>query len=239
MKKFKKVLGFVLATFLTATSFAQSSPGEIKGTVIDEDGVTMPGAVVSVNIDGKNSIKVLTDLDGKFTIKPLNPGTYDVLFVAFEDSMQINSVEVNPDKITWLKDTKIEPSIDLVGVTILEYAIPLIKPEDPTAITITAKQIENSPSLRDPVKLVSEMSSEISVGANGEAYVRGSRSDAVAYYVDGVKLTGTISPLPGRAIGSVTVYTGGVPAKYGDVTGGVIILETKSYMDLFRQRNRK
>ena len=33
LKKFKNVLGFVLATFMTATSFAQSSPGEIKGSV--------------------------------------------------------------------------------------------------------------------------------------------------------------------------------------------------------------
>ena len=239
MKKFKNVLGFILATFMTATSFAQSSPGEIKGSVIDEKGETIIGAIVSVDIDGENKIVVQTDMDGKFTIKPLNAGSYNVMFVSFGDSMEVAGVEVNPDKITWLKETKFELATEIGPHVVKAYKIPLIKPEDPTAITISAKQIENSPSLRDPVKLVSEMSSEISMGANGEAYVRGSRSDAVAYYVDGVKLTGTISPLPGRAIGSVTVYTGGVPAKYGDVTGGVIILETKSYMDLFRQRNRK
>jgi outer membrane receptor protein involved in Fe transport len=41
--------------------------------------------------------------------------------------------------------------------------------------------------------------------------------------------------VPGSSIGGVTVYTGGIPAKYGDTTGGVIILETKSYFDLYRE----
>ena len=37
--------------------------------------------------------------------------------------------------------------------------------------------------------------------------------------------------IPGIAVGSVKVYTGGIPAAYGDVTGGVIVVETKSYFD--------
>ena len=31
--------------------------------------------------------------------------------------------------------------------------------------------------------------------------------------------------------------TGGLPARYGDVTGGVVAIETKSYFDLYQQRN--
>jgi hypothetical protein len=27
------------------------------------------------------------------------------------------------------------------------------------------------------------------------------------------------------------VYSGGIPAKYGDCSGGVIVIETKSYFD--------
>jgi hypothetical protein len=34
------------------------------------------------------------------------------------------------------------------------------------------------------------------------------------------------------------VYAGGIPAKYGDAMGGVIVLETKSYFDLYRERNQ-
>jgi hypothetical protein len=47
-------------------------------------------------------------------------------------------------------------------------------------------------------------------------------------------ITGDIG-IPGQAIGSLKVYTGGVPARYGDLSGGVIVVETKSYFDLSQQ----
>ena len=43
-----------------------------------------------------------------------------------------------------------------------------------------------------------------------------------------------------RGLGDVykrQVYPGGLPAKYGDVTGGVVAIDTKSYFDLWQQRN--
>jgi len=33
----------------------------------------------------------------------------------------------------------------------------------------------------------------------------------------------------------VAVYTGGVPAKYGDCTGGVVVIETKNYLSLYQE----
>jgi hypothetical protein len=30
------------------------------------------------------------------------------------------------------------------------------------------------------------------------------------------------------------VYTGGLPAKYGDTMGGAVVVETKSYFELLR-----
>ena len=47
----------------------------------------------------------------------------------------------------------------------------------------------------------------------------------------------TLSGVPNEAINSFSVYTGGVPAKYGDVTGGIVAIETKSYFDLYQQHN--
>ena len=53
------------------------------------------------------------------------------------------------------------------------------------------------------------------------------------YIVDGVKITGGRPTLPSASIQAMRVYTGGVPAKYGDVLGGVIMVETKSYFDYY------
>ena len=73
---------------------------------------------------------------------------------------------------------------------------------------------------------------------NGDGlYFRGARPENMCYYVDGMKVSDRLSGVPSEAINSISVYTGGLPAKYGDVTGGVIAIETKSYFDLWQQRN--
>jgi outer membrane receptor for ferrienterochelin and colicin len=65
---------------------------------------------------------------------------------------------------------------------------------------------------------------------NGKGlYVRGSRSGATSYIVDGNK-TMQVPNVPGLGIAEMEVLTGGIPAEYGDCTGGVVIITTKDYM---------
>jgi hypothetical protein len=59
-------------------------------------------------------------------------------------------------------------------------------------------------------------------------------------FIDGVKVVaGEVPNVPSTAIQNLTVYTGGIPAKYGDMTGGVVVIETKGYMDFYRESQRK
>ena len=37
----------------------------------------------------------------------------------------------------------------------------------------------------------------------------------------------------------MSVYTGGLPARYGDVTGGVIVVETKTYGEMYEAERRR
>jgi len=61
---------------------------------------------------------------------------------------------------------------------------------------------------------------------SGEISVRGSRSDATYFFIDGIKVRGSAN-LPKAALEEVSVITGGVPANYGDVTGGIISVTTR------------
>ena len=102
-------------------------------------------------------------------------------------------------------------------------------------MTVTALQLKRSAIRRDPMKVISTYTPTVYRSpATGELYFKGSRSDAVAYYVDGVKMPSLAAVAP-HSIASYSVYTGGLPAKYGDVTGGVVAIETMSYFDLYRQ----
>ena len=70
-------------------------------------------------------------------------------------------------------------------------------------------------------------------------YIRGSRQGSTGYYIDGNKIMSS-AEVPGIGIAGIEVITGGVPAEYGDCTGGVVIITTKEYkMEMRRKEMRK
>lgn len=211
--------------------------GEIKGKVFDDiTGTPLPGANVFVKY-GDQLIGSSTDDQGRFTLKPLNPGVYnvEVSYISYKKHV-ITNVQVNPDKITVLDNVDLALDATTLGdgVVISGWIQKLIDPEDPGKMSITATHLKNNPNLRSPLKMVSTLIPGVTESRDGEGlHFRGSRTNAIAYFIDGVKQGDNFSPIPSSAIGSMTVYTGGLPAKYGDVTGGVIVIETKSFFDLY------
>jgi hypothetical protein len=208
------------------------SPGAIHGKVVDENNQPMEFANVWIDIAGVK-FGSSTDSLGKFVLKPVNPGTYTIhCSVVGYNELQRN-IQVFPNQVSFANDLKLTVNDTLPIVIVEAVFVPLINPEETSVRTLTAKDIAHSPNIRNIDALAGSMDSGIKIGANGEAYVRGSRADAVMYIIDGVKVTNGTPSVPGAAIGLLTVYTGGVPAKYGDMTSGVIIIETKSYFDLY------
>lgn len=229
----------VLVLLVNGIVFSQST-GEIKGVVIDkETGETLVGASVWVNYGG-NMIGEATNLDGKYTIKPLTPGTYS-LTASFSGKRkyQINEIIVNPDKITFL-DTIYLSDTSIMGgeVIITANRVKLIDPEEPSRATISESQIKTIASARDPKTLMTLASDgAITTSADGqEIYFRGSRDGSFITYFDGMKIEGSAPSVPVACLKSYSVYTGGLPAKYGDTSGGVVVIETKSFFDLYNQR---
>jgi hypothetical protein len=229
-----------LAAFLIgiASTYAQTSTGIIKGKVFDkETGAPLPGAAVFVEIGGEK-FGTATDSLGNYTISALNSGTYNVQ-VSFmtKQNQMVSGVEVTPNKMTFIDDLALaDESEGLPAFVLKEFKEKLIDIDNPTAIVKKAAFIKNNPARRNIGNLVVQFDSGIQASEDGQQlYFRGSRSDAIGYYIDGVKTGMALNGIPSQSIGSVTVYTGGVPAKYGDVTGGVIIVETKSYLELYNE----
>jgi hypothetical protein len=226
-----------LALLFNGIIFSQTT-GEIKGVVIDDEtGETLPGASVWVYYGG-NMIGTATDFDGQFTIKPLIPGTYNVISSSMGKSRTtVNNIDVKPDKIHFmdtiaLRDTTMPP------VIIRGDIVKLIDPEEPSFVTISEAQIKTIANARDPKTLMMLASDgAITTSADGqEIYFRGSRDGSFITYFDGMKIEGSAPSVPVACLKSYSVYTGGLPAKYGDTSGGVIVIETKSFFDLYNQR---
>lgn len=238
MEKTKKIGLALMMLMLPAAPglFAQSAPGEIHGKVLEKKDVGMPGTLVWVDITG-GTIKTTTDDDGRYVLKPLDPGTYIVHIAIEADTLKMEWV-VNANQISRMKDIDIsspETAEMLTDVTIIGYKDPLIRVEGASMEIVRAKELKHSPVKRDIKQLIGTMAGGVKVTESGDAYVRGSRADAINYYIDGMRLMDGFKSPPASAIASVAVYTGGVPAKYGDCMGGVVVVETQSYLNLYQE----
>lgn len=228
--KTRTILTVILLLALGIQLSAQST-GSIKGRVLDnQSGESLPNANVYIEI-GANLVGATADLDGYFTIKPLEPGKYD-LNVSYTGygSLVIKEVIVDGDKITFVPDCKLEPGTELTEAFI--YADPLINKDGQVDKVMRSKDIENLPEPRDLLKVITAITPDIMVSENEHDFsFRGARVGDASIVIDGITQRGSEMNLPGGAVSSVTVYTGGIPAKYGDTTGGVIVIHTKSYFE--------
>jgi len=76
MKHYFYIISFLIFSVSTA-SFAQS--GEIKGKVINKQIKSpLPFANIMIELNGNAVAGAQTDLEGKYSIKPLAPGKYNV-----------------------------------------------------------------------------------------------------------------------------------------------------------------
>ncbi|NNE55933.1 MAG: TonB-dependent receptor plug domain-containing protein [Flavobacteriales bacterium] len=227
----------VAAFLMNLVGMAQTF-GEIHGQVFDESGAPYPMANVQL-LSADLSKGIVTELDGKFKLKPLVPGIYTLKISAMSYApIEVTDILVSPDKITFLSDLTLRPDPEKLGVAEkIEYVVPLIDPDNTGMQTITAEEIKNQPEVKNIATFVAKTTPGVTTNAEGtELYFRGSRAGTALYFVDGVKIIGRAPKIPQSGIGSINVYTGGVPAKYGDVTGGVIVIETKNYFDLYNKK---
>jgi hypothetical protein len=207
---------------------AQSLPGEIAGTVVDEQGEPLTGAVISYERNGTLQ-GTSADEKGRYRLKPLDVGKYDVTYsyTGYRKEIQ-RGVIVNSGQITDLS-VKLINDNTLPVCDVVYY--PHLFEKDETMITdrFDAKQIETS-MVRDPREFVAQTSQANQRDDGQDINIRGSRSDATQYYVDGIKMIGGFN-VPKSAIKEITVISGGVPAMFGDATGGIVLITTKSFWD--------
>jgi hypothetical protein len=230
----RKLNYLLLSILFTASySYSQTGLGSLKGTVTDGDN-KQPVAFSKVLLLQGGNVRggATTDFDGKFQINSIAAGTYDVEVRNEAEGFQPfrqTGVIVSSDKITFLDDlviSKAKEVKEIQEVRIVAYKVPLIdKDGGASGATITREDIARLP-VRSAAGVAQTVGGVNSNEGTGEISVRGSRSDATYFFIDGIKVRGS-SNLPKSAIEEVSVITGGVPANYGDVTGGIISVTTR------------
>lgn len=230
----------ILAALLLAGSATAQSLGEIRGRVLDPSGQPVFMATVSTEVAGSLH-GTTTDLDGKFVLKPLPPGIYSVRigFVGYA-TRDVPGISVVSDRATYLPDQRMANMGGMDTLVVIGYRRPQIDIDDPSRMSLLAQDFERDPNKRDPNTMISTNFPGVTASINGDGlHFRGSRTENMVSFIDGVKVSGSMPKIPPSAISSISVYTGGLPARYGDVTGGVVVIETKTYQEMFQTARAK
>lgn len=213
--------------------------GEIRGRVFAPDGTEQISANVYCTVNGE-LVGTTTDLDGRFVLKPLPTGAHGVtISYAGLEKTEIAGVNVVADRATYLDDVHMQAR-SVKGIEVIGWKRKLIEIDDPGRMSILAEEFAKVPSRKDPVQFIATQFAGVTAAPNGEGlYFRGSRTENMISFIDGIKVSGAVPRVPPSAISSVSVYTGGLPARYGDVTGGVVVIETKTYAEMYQQARRQ
>ncbi|HVA97770.1 MAG TPA: TonB-dependent receptor, partial [Bacteroidia bacterium] len=226
-----------LAVFFIGTTLVLAQTGEMKVKVTDKatkQGI--PFAAVVVESGGSQVGSGQTDFDGVADIKPLAPGKYDVkVQVLGYNPLQISGIIVNADHISDVPASMDNGNgVQLKTFTKVEYVVPLIDKGVKSGGTIDASDYNHMAS-KDLGSVASTVPGIYQQDEGSNISIRGARpsgnADAgeestTAIYIDGQRVRGS-SNIPQSDIEQISVITGGVPAQYGDATGGVINITTK------------
>ncbi len=205
-------------TLLLILLALHSAAQEIAGRILDDKKEPMINATVMVLqgeiLKGGN----VTDFDGNYVIKPLEPGIYKVLALSLGyDSLIVTDVVVSPNATTALNfNMTMIRSHQLKSMCIITYKKELVNHNEKT-------QILRHDELRTmPASTVNDIASTGSAvyqqNRGGALNFAGGRTGNTQYQADGVE-----------------VVTSGIPANYGQVSGGVVnitpnaILPDESY----------
>ncbi|MDZ4845350.1 MAG: TonB-dependent receptor [Chitinophagales bacterium] len=213
----------VLLLFRLSSLYAQT--GEITGQVVDDKKSGVFNATVGAYQNGRLITGAVTDFDGYYVIKPLNPGKYDltVTYIGM-DTTRISGVVVNADKITTL-DFTVAPKDVMIKAIEIVWKAPIVKKGNESETTVRSEDIANL-ATRD-VNSISSLSANVyQADEKSGLNIKGAREDGTEYVIDGVRVRGS-TKVPAQGIEELTVITGGIPAKYGDATGGIISITTK------------
>jgi outer membrane receptor protein involved in Fe transport len=243
-----RVSALLLACVLASTGLAsaQGTTGTISGRILDSQGLAVPGATVTVT--GPQGMRnAVTDSEGRFNVPFLTPGTYSLRaelqgFKTFEQRAIVVRLEQTVDLPITMQVGGLTETVEVTG------ASPVVDTQTTTAgANLDSAMLSRLPvgrSLAETLYVAPGVSSGGGTGTSNPSIGGGSGLEN-QYVVDGVNISssgfgslGSYSRV--SALGSlgngvtydfikeVQIKTAGYEAEYGQATGGVVNVITKS-----------
>ncbi|MFI5169756.1 MAG: TonB-dependent receptor domain-containing protein [Vicinamibacterales bacterium] len=223
---------------LIASPLVAQTAGRIQGTVTDNTGAPVPGVAVhatSPSLQGVQS--AVTDAKGEFRFASVPPGTYAVKselsgFKTFNQT----GVVVGLDRTVTLT-FKMEVAAVAETVTVTGESPIIDTASTTTGVNVTADLFTRIPVQRDIYSISRVAAGSQNDGVGASFY--GSTGAENNYIIDGLNTTGIEVGAEAKQLNfdfveEIEVKTGGLPAEYGRMTGGILNVLTKSGGNTFK-----
>jgi len=223
---------------LMAAPLVAQTAGRIQGTVTDNSGAPVPGVSVSATSPSLQGVQsTTTDAKGEFRFPAVPPGTYAVkIDLSGFKSVNQTGVVVGIDRTVTL-GFKLEVAGVAETVTVTGESPIIDTTSASTGVNVTAELFNRIPMQRDIYSI-----SRVAAGTQNDGVgmvVYGSTGAENNYIIDGLNTTGIEVGTEAKQLNfdfveEIEVKTGGLPAEYGRMTGGVLNVLTKSGGNTFK-----
>ncbi|MBQ42673.1 MAG: hypothetical protein CME15_09465, partial [Gemmatimonadetes bacterium] len=225
-----KVLPIIaVAGFFGLTAVHAGTTGKIAGVVEDAQTGDLLASASIVVLD--TDMGTVSDPEGRFFILNVAPGTYTlkVTYIGY-GPVSIANVRVSTDLTTDLKFELTSKAIQGEEV-VIRAERPIIDKNATNAVhIIQGEDLEILPFRG--VQNVLALQAGV-VEDEGRLHIRGSRSDEIAYYVEGASVRNVVTGssavvLIDEAIEEVQLQSGGFNAEYGGANAGIILQDLRT-----------
>lgn len=228
---------FVLFLLIISESvFSQGLTGKLVGVVTDA-ATKEPLIGANVILEG-TTIGAATNIDGKFIILNIPPGTYNVIasMIGYSKLTQ-KDVQIFIDRTTQLTFELQDATVQMEQVVVIAKKPPIVKDRTSSSTSIDDKQISAAPieGLRGALDLTAGFQKD----QKGNYSVRGSTSYEVNFQINGVEQTTSNTSAPATfgtekadnswkydvnplGVQQLQLITGGFSAEYGNAQAGVV-----------------
>lgn len=198
--------------------------------MLDENKQPMISAAVQVYQGGILKGGAATDYDGNYTIKPLEAGLYNVLvlYTGYDSLMETGVVVTPGGRTTRNYNMEVHKSTTLTAFKVIAYKKPLVNQDEPSKRVLTGAEIAAVPT--QEITDVLSLNPGLYQSRRGSAVnIGGARTDGTLYIIDGVQVSSGQAGInmSQGSVDQLEVITSGIPANYGDVSGGVVNITSR------------
>ena len=242
----KKIALLIAINFFALFSFAQK--GNIRGVIIDKDGIAISGASVSITA---LNLATVSDLEGRFTLVNIPTGTYflSVSYLGFTDLEE--RIVIHAKETTFITLSLSPIGIRLQGVEVATLrmkghtrALNTQKSNLNVTNVVSTDQIGKFPdaNIGDAVKRISGITIQVNQGEARDIIIRGLSPELNSVMLNGSRIPSAegdnrniqLDLIPSDMIQTIEINKTLTPDMDADALGGSVNLVTRTSPRGFR-----